>query len=257
MALPVEELTLKQLQQFHNIDRMAYSRLVLTLRFDPFPSMKIVAFWNFLERIGFKHFVHNLLHFSDRMIFSLAKVTLVCLECLFCAPQEIFPWVHLDFPEMNKLVGQEILLSFLFKNREAVEGMIEDFVKDVCQVAFMDIVEGNLGCKPSSNPDSELDSPTSDDGGDNRELFTDDGKARVDSEDRSLFMTFSRGHPVSNQELHGFIVGKYGKCVEAIYMDKNPSHFDFSRILGGQKLVKLFINGKQVRVRRFVPKCRK
>ncbi|XWS73754.1 hypothetical protein CRYUN_Cryun02cG0155700 [Craigia yunnanensis] len=89
-------------------------------------------------------------------------------------------------------------------------------------------------------------------------------KARVDSEDRTLFMTLSRGYPVSNQKLHGFFVRKFGKCIEAIYMDQNPkplfccvvlrSLSDMSSILGDKKLVKLFNNGNQVRARRFVPK---
>ncbi|XVE59753.1 hypothetical protein DITRI_Ditri05aG0072700 [Diplodiscus trichospermus] len=199
MALSAEpEIPLKQLQEFHNIDRKAYYRLIICLGFDPFPSMTIIAF------------------------------------------------------------------------RESAKTVIEDFVKDVCQIAFFDIVLAYLARKQSSKSNKELQCQTTPEE-DNGELLmqqmaamTED-KARVDSEDRTLFMTFSRGHPVSNQELHGFFVRKFGRCVEAIYMDeKNPkplfcflvlrSLSDMSRILGGKKLVKLVINGNQVRARRFVPK---
>ncbi|XWS71343.1 hypothetical protein CRYUN_Cryun03dG0130100 [Craigia yunnanensis] len=265
MALAAE-LTLKQLQEFHNIDRKAYSRLVIGLGFDPFLSMKIIAFWNFLERTGFKHFVKNLQQLPDALLFSLAKEAIMCLECLYCSTREIFPWVDMDFPVMKKLVGQDILLGYLFENRESAKRMIEDFVKDVCQIAFSDVVLTYLASKQFSKSNSELQCQTSP-GEDNGELLIQQKLAtmtRVDSEDRTLFMTFSRGYPVSNQELHGFLVRKFGKCVEAIYMDQNTkplfcvvvlrSLSDMSRILGGKKLVKLFINGNQVRARRFVPK---
>ncbi|XP_039044802.1 uncharacterized protein LOC120184386 [Hibiscus syriacus] len=180
--------------------------------------MKIVSFWNTLERIGFKHFVYELQQLSDSSLFSLAKDSVLCLQCLYSSSQQIFLWLRLDFHEMNKLVSQEILLGFLVKNRESIKRMIKGF-------------EGG----------------------------------KVEWEDKTLFMTFSRGHPVSNKEIHGFIVGKFGSCGEAICMDKNPkwrlfacvvlrSHSDMSRILGGQKLVQKIINGKQARVRRVVPK---
>ncbi|GMI84986.1 hypothetical protein like AT3G45200 [Hibiscus trionum] len=251
MASP-SQLSLQQLQDFHSIDCIAYSRL-LTLNFDPFPSMKIVAFWNTLEKLGFKHLVYNLQQFSDSSLFSLAKEAVLCLRCLYSSSQQINPWLRLNFPEMSKLVPQEILLGFLVKNRECLKRMIQGFVKDVCEVAFIDIVQQNLGPKQSSKfPNDATD--------DNGEVL----KGKVDSEDKTLFMTFSRGHPVSNQEIHRFIAGKFGIYVEAIYMDKNPkrlfacvvlrSQSDMSRILGGKKLVKLFIEGKQARVRRFVRK---
>ncbi|XVF69365.1 hypothetical protein PTKIN_Ptkin11bG0075800 [Pterospermum kingtungense] len=252
------EITLKQLQQFHSIDRKAYSRLLIGLGFDPLPSMKIVAFWNFLERSGFKHFVNNLQPLPDALLFSLAKEAIMCLDFLYRSTREIFPRVRMDFPVMKKLVAQDIFLDYLFKNRESAKRMIEDFVKDVCRTGFSDIVQTYLGSKQSSTLDI-----------DNGELLVQEklmeNKGRVDQKDRTLFMTFSKGHPVSTRELHGFIVREFGKCVEAIYMDpKHPrplfacvvlrSLSNMSRILGGEKFVKFFINGRQVRARRFVPK---
>lgn len=245
-----EEISLKQLQEFHNIDRKAFSRLVIDQSFDPFPSMKIVAFWNFLERTGFKHFVYNLQKIPDPLLVSLAQESTLCLDFLYSSSthHEI-----MDFPVMKKLVSQDISLDNLFKNRESAKRMIEDLVEDVCKTGFSDIVETYLGSKKSSTPPS------------NDTVMENKGGV-VHRTDRTLFLTFSRGHPVSNQELHGFIVREFGKhCLEAINMDKkypNPlfacvvlrSLSDMSRILGGEKSVNFFINGKQVRARRFVPK---
>ncbi|KAE8712204.1 putative Major facilitator superfamily protein [Hibiscus syriacus] len=255
MASP-SQLSLKQLRDFHHIDRIAYSRLI-TLNSDPFHAMKIVAFWNTLEKIGIKHLVYNLERFSDSSLFSLAKDSVLCLQCLYSSSQQIFPWLRLDFPEMNKLVSQEILLGFLVKNREILKRMIKGFVKDVCEAAFL---QQNLGHKRSYPYGGQPNSVTATD--ENKEVLK---EGKIDWEDKTLFMTFSRGHPVSNKEIKGFIAGKFGSRVEAICMDKNPkqrlfacvvlkSHADMSRIVGTNKLAQHVINGKQVRVRRFVPK---
>ncbi|KAL4301868.1 hypothetical protein GQ457_10G006670 [Hibiscus cannabinus] len=245
MASSPSQLSLKQLKDFHNMDRIIYSRL-LTLDFEPLPCMKILAFWNTLEKFGFRNLVYGLQHLSDSWLLSVAKESIFCLQCLYSPSQEIFPWLHLDFPHLNTLVPQHLLLGFLVKNRPILKRMIQGFVKDVCQVAFLDILQQNL----TDDKGEVLKGKTS--------------KTGSDLEDKTLFMTFSRGHPVSDKEIHGFIVRKFGTSVEAIYMDNNPkclfacvalrSQSDIRKVLGGQKLVKLFINGKQVRVRRFVPK---
>ncbi|KAK9027454.1 hypothetical protein V6N11_067289 [Hibiscus sabdariffa] len=247
MASSPSQLSLKQLRDFHNMDRIIYSRL-LTFDFDPLPCMKIVAFWNTLEKFGFRNLVYGLQQLCDSRLLSVAKESIFCLQCLCSPSQEIFPWLHLDFSHLNRLLPQHLLLGFLVKNRAILKRMIQGFVEDVCQVAFLDILQQNQAPPPT---------PTDDKGG-----VSKDKTESSDLEDKTLFMTFSRGHPVSDHEIHGFIVRKFGSCVEAIHMDKNPkclfacvalrSQSDMSKILGGEKLVRLFINGKQVRVRRSI-----
>ncbi|KAE8687208.1 hypothetical protein F3Y22_tig00111022pilonHSYRG00266 [Hibiscus syriacus] len=192
--------------------------------------------------------VYNLQRLSGSSLFSLAKESVLCLQCLYSSSQQIFPWLRLDFPEMNKLVSQEILLGFLVKNRESLKRMIKGFVKDVCEVAFL---EQNLGRKQSSTNGGQPNFVTATNEKD------DVLKGKVDWEGKTLLPRFSLTNVANfngaifsdvcdnaaNQEINGFIVGKFGTCVEAICMDKNPkrlfacvvlrSHSDMSRIIGG------------------------
>eukprot|EP00257_Ricinus_communis_P011310 XP_002532259.2 uncharacterized protein LOC8289751 [Ricinus communis] len=81
--------------------------------------------------------------------------------------------------------------------------------------------------------------------------------------DRTLFITFSKGHPISKEELRDLIERTFGTCVEAVHMRVDPEPL-FARvvvnsvsvmaeILGDKDIVKLSTNGKDVRVRRFIP----
>ncbi|KAH0997205.1 hypothetical protein GBA52_021069 [Prunus armeniaca] len=92
----------------------------------------------------------------------------------------------------------------------------------------------------------------------------------ADKNERTLFLTFSRGHPVSEQELRGFFTRKFGECIEAICMgaeERNSqplfarvvvkSSSDITKILVGvddSGKVKFSIHGKDVIARRFFPR---
>ncbi|XP_043699828.1 uncharacterized protein LOC122650481 [Telopea speciosissima] len=86
--------------------------------------------------------------------------------------------------------------------------------------------------------------------------------------ERSMFMTFSKGYPVSLKEVQDFLTHLYGDCVEAIYMEKvDPSTVQplyalvvfkqastIDTILNGAEKVSFTINEKQAMVRRWKPK---
>ncbi|POO01554.1 Rho guanine nucleotide exchange factor [Trema orientale] len=84
--------------------------------------------------------------------------------------------------------------------------------------------------------------------------------------ERALFMTFSKGHPVCKDELNDFITRQFGDCIEAIYMkveEKKQALFArvvvkslevITRILRSQRIAKFSVNGKDVWVRRYVSK---
>ncbi|KAL5702997.1 hypothetical protein ACHQM5_028144 [Ranunculus cassubicifolius] len=75
--------------------------------------------------------------------------------------------------------------------------------------------------------------------------------------DRTLFMTFSRGFPVSEAELLEFFTRNYGNVIQVIYMEETAAdveplwaHVVFrnrlivAQIMNGHDRVKLMINGK-------------
>ncbi|KAL5569227.1 hypothetical protein UlMin_025802 [Ulmus minor] len=86
----------------------------------------------------------------------------------------------------------------------------------------------------------------------------------VEPEDRSIFLTFSRGYPISLKEVTDFFASKFGELVQEIVMqevEENeqplyarlvlPSVSDIETVLDGKRKVKFTINGKHVLARKF------
>ncbi|XP_050211852.1 uncharacterized protein LOC126662008 [Mercurialis annua] len=90
----------------------------------------------------------------------------------------------------------------------------------------------------------------------------------VPMDDRTIFLTFSKGYPISEDEVKDFFTRKYGDCIEAIHMqevtveDHQPL---YARLivrsstlvhvfLEGQNKAKFSINGKHVWARKYIKK---
>ncbi|KAJ1380678.1 hypothetical protein SESBI_45819 [Sesbania bispinosa] len=98
------------------------------------------------------------------------------------------------------------------------------------------------------------------------------GVAKVNNEepadDRTLFVTFSKGYHVEEWEVREFFTMTYGDCVESLQMQEivQPNEqplfarivfhrvCNIDMILRGATKVKFTINGKHVWARKFVPK---
>ena len=86
----------------------------------------------------------------------------------------------------------------------------------------------------------------------------------VTEEDRTMFLTFSRGFPVSEKEVKQLFTGSFGDRVESVTMgdaDVNRQNLfavmvlkdvaTVDRILTGQRIAKLHINGKHIWARKY------
>ncbi|KAJ8428978.1 hypothetical protein Cgig2_009786 [Carnegiea gigantea] len=89
----------------------------------------------------------------------------------------------------------------------------------------------------------------------------------VPSSERTIFLTFSKGYPISESELREFLTRSFGNIIEALYMqevgdDEQPLYArlvvaDLSAmvaVLSGQSKAKFSINGKHVWARKYVRK---
>ncbi|KAI7980258.1 hypothetical protein LOK49_Contig175G00004 [Camellia lanceoleosa] len=78
-CLPITD---EQFNDFHSIDRILYSRLVLGLARDPAESMQVMALWLLLERGSYNcHLVNKILSLPGSVINSLVDETAKCLKC--------------------------------------------------------------------------------------------------------------------------------------------------------------------------------
>ncbi|KAF0892667.1 hypothetical protein E2562_017645 [Oryza meyeriana var. granulata] len=84
---------------------------------------------------------------------------------------------------------------------------------------------------------------------------------------RSLFVTFSKGFPLTRDEIEEYFTERWGDCLEKVMMEKTPAGEPptYGRIvfrhavmatavLGGERLVKLVVNGRQLWARKYVPR---
>ncbi|KAL6851574.1 hypothetical protein ACP4OV_020507 [Aristida adscensionis] len=86
-------------------------------------------------------------------------------------------------------------------------------------------------------------------------------------DDRSLFITFSKGFPLTREEIDEFFTERWGDCVERVMMEKTPpgepptyGRVVFRRaavaaaVLDGRPLAKLVVNGRHLWARKYVPR---
>ncbi|CAN6227753.1 unnamed protein product [Urochloa humidicola] len=91
--------------------------------------------------------------------------------------------------------------------------------------------------------------------------------AAPEEEGRSLFITFSKGYPLTREEVEEFFTERWGNCVAKVMMEKTPPGelptygrvmfwraATMTAVLGGRPLVKLMVNGRHLWARKYVPR---
>ncbi|KAK4414621.1 hypothetical protein Salat_2875100 [Sesamum alatum] len=94
-------------------------------------------------------------------------------------------------------------------------------------------------------------------------------RARASEEERSLFMTFSNGSPLTWQEIHQHFTSEYGNCVDYVYVHKRENRDpEFGRIIftredlpriimGDEEVVRILIGNKSMWLKKYVPQDRR
>lgn len=260
--LPV---TLNEYGTFHAMDRALYCVLAVKLWRDPYESVQIMALWLWMERLGFKNFVFTILSMPPMVISKYADEALTCVKCIN-DPQFVFSAEFSEIPLTSKLVKKRISFQYFHENRASVVKELRKIVTEICAVALQDVIEdairkhdayeslvnsfSNLGFVGEASTSSSLTNGAS-------------------VEDRTMFITFSRGYPVAESEVREFFTRLFGNCIEAFYLQPvrsdeqalyarvvftRPSVIDL--ILNGVTKAKFTINGKHLWMRKYVPKRR-
>ncbi|GMY19034.1 hypothetical protein FCV25MIE_14273 [Fagus crenata] len=292
-------LGLEKFKEFHKIDRKIYARLVIDLGLDPNQCKKVLGFWNLLESTRYGYFVNKMIPLPDKSLHALA---IEASTCLFFLNKEGSLPPDMDVPLIRGLISPDFSFGFIYENRQRMISGIQGFMENVCERAFSDIVppkkslqpQHQHGFLPRERVFSDIVPPKKSLQPQHQHLFLPQFSNRhegfhsvppnsvqplalqaarqppeilsVHSTDRSLFLTFSRGHHVTKEELKEHIIRKFGNCIESVFMKAHPqfpplfarmvvhSHSDIERILGGNETVGFLVNGKQVRARRLVLK---
>ncbi|KAK7363304.1 hypothetical protein VNO77_05440 [Canavalia gladiata] len=270
-------VTQEEFNLFHRIDRELYKILVNNLLREPAESMQVFAMWLWLERVGFRNVVKKVLSLPNILINEVADETVMCLNCINSNSLNVASSSSEggDIPLLQSLMDKEISLQFLHENSgNALQGVAK-VLQDVCVRAFSDIMSQAM-IRNSNERLVEAQSPEGhfwfgSIGPSNQRPARGEGMVNnineVPADDRTLFVTFSKGYRVQEWEVREFFSMAYGDCIEALYMQevlpneqalfarivfRNMSTID--SILKGANKVKFSINGKHVWARKFVPK---
>ncbi|KAL2338789.1 hypothetical protein Fmac_013235 [Flemingia macrophylla] len=259
---------------FHRTDRELYRILVMNLSREPTESMQVYAMWLWLERVGFRNVVKRVLSLPNILINEVAEETVMCLNCINNTMLTMPPPCSesSEIPLLQSMVDKDISLQFMHENRvNALQGVTK-VVQEVCLRAFSDIMQQAMVMR---NTEAQGSQKVVADHHNGSFWFGSIGpgnarggnKGDVAADERTLFVTFSKGYRVEEWEVREFFLMAYGDCIEALYMQEvQPNEQPlFARIvfrmistidmiLRGASKAKFSINGKHVWARKFVPK---
>ncbi|KAJ1427908.1 hypothetical protein SESBI_09295 [Sesbania bispinosa] len=261
---------------FHKIDRDLYRILVIHLLREPTECIQILGTWLWLERMGFRNMVKKILSLPNLLINEVADETLLCLSCVNNGLIIPSSSNGNETPLLQSLVDNEISLQFFHENRvQALQGVAKA-VENVCDRAFTDITQQAIMIRNSIETrrmteaqivpvTQSSENPNAWFGSINVGLELQNNQ--VPADDRTLFVTFSRGYHVEEWEVRQFFTMAYGDCIEALHMQEvQPTEQSlYARVvfhkigtidlvLGGAYRVKFTISGKHMWARKFMPK---
>ncbi|XP_050376604.1 uncharacterized protein LOC126793999 [Argentina anserina] len=259
-------MTRHEVYLFYAMDRELYTILAILLFRDPVESMKVMAFWLWLETLGFPNVVKRIVTLPLILINELADETVTCLNAINGTLFSYLSQSH-DIPLLQILMDKGVSIQFFYEHRITVANGIADVGRDVCVQALSDIMAHAIGRNTAyqnsiaANQSQVLPSPSN-----VRQQTPPAGRDEVvPPQERTMFVTFSKGYPVQEYEVIQFFTSVYGDCIESVKMQEvQPfeqalyarivfySANTVEAILSGMNKAKFTINGKHVWVRKFV-----
>ncbi|ESQ41309.1 hypothetical protein EUTSA_v10015793mg [Eutrema salsugineum] len=286
-------VTREEFHAFHKLDRALFSRLVLSLRRDISQSLQVMSFLLHLEKTGLlRNIIVNLVYLPDFFINAVAEEAVLCLSCLSYEDFSTFVATlgqntnSFTIPLITRMTGEYLSLAVIHKNRENILLEMKKHLTRICYPAFEDIcvhaekekmytverekaiekmsqlgisrIVSKAGQKETSNHVAGTNKVSG--------AFSDD--EQVNADERTVFLTFSRGYPISEAEVHAFFTRRFGEIIESIHMpgvEGNGQALYAKMVLhsaskipeivenGGDTKTKFTINGKHVWARKFLP----
>ncbi|VVB14043.1 unnamed protein product [Arabis nemorensis] len=292
--------TVEQLHTFYARERKIFSKLVLNFSKPAAESLLIVATWLWLEDFGYENIFSIIMAFTDPLILALANEAISCYQCL---DFDELPKKFEEIPLTAEIMRKDISLLIIYKYRYTAITGIKNFLTTICSRIFSDILQQILPCSspytfvtrfrcpliipgfphPTFGSINVMPDVVGGDNLSNNNLFLIpsgiwgwNANCIASEEDRTMFITFSRGFPVSKDEVNELFTSKFGEnCVECVYMSEGNENVSYTytnsngqqklfarlvldsvttvdRILEGTNLSKFHINLKHIWARKFL-----
>ncbi|WCJ30264.1 hypothetical protein M5689_011834 [Euphorbia peplus] len=271
-------ITLDELHAYHALDREVFSKMVIRLFRDPAESLLIMALWLWMEERGYPNIIMKLPRISDVLVNAIADEASLCLKVLEANTLPILP--HGGIPLTARVMERNISLEMFYHNKFSAITGVKIFLNSVCSRIFTDILQIALGKKNSgaTQPLVIPGFPHPVFGSVNivpRAINFDisvgglwgwDPSEGIAEDDKTMFLTFSRGFPVTKEEVANLFTRLHGEaCVVDVHMQENvpeneqplfarmvlDSIGSVDRILNGKRIAKFRINGKHIWARKY------
>lgn len=286
-------ITTEELHIFYRIERELFCFLIFKLHYEVTQSLLVMALWLWLEKIGYHNLVHKVAALQGTLINALVSEALTCLQFLERdgPPIPIGGGLPLTKMLMKKNISLEM---FTLKRYTAITG-IKIALNNTCARVFNDVLQIALKRKIiietrgyTTSQTHTLNTPLILPGFPHPLFGSFDLEPRIENiglshesiwiqkkpyddatnDDKSLFLTFSRGFPVSEMEVRYLFNTNYGDCVQSLIMGGNHVKNDqplfaimvlkmveiVDQILSGKRVAKLHINGKHIWARKYEPR---
>uniref|UniRef100_M1APM9 RRM domain-containing protein n=1 Tax=Solanum tuberosum TaxID=4113 RepID=M1APM9_SOLTU len=128
-----------EFKRFHTIDRKLYGKLLNVLGREPAESMKVMAFFHWIEGVAKdRYFVANLFDFSSQLLNKIVDEALMCVKC---TEDDKFTGYN-NYPEIfliPNILRRNFTLKYFYDNRASAIRGITHSLKTLCFRAFDDI----------------------------------------------------------------------------------------------------------------------
>uniref|UniRef100_A0ACD5TIE4 Uncharacterized protein n=1 Tax=Avena sativa TaxID=4498 RepID=A0ACD5TIE4_AVESA len=289
-----------ELALFHGLERSLFHRLVRDLGQDAESMRWVLALWLWFESVGHDGFVRRVSALPGPVVLRFVEEALACLARL---AGRVLAGAGSLLPCTNALLAKPIDDAGYFDaHRDEVTPGVRSLYKNVCRVAFDDgcladdavflprsatsrirpvqrapVVSAFAGSASGARNStaaasfSRLNamaapwSPV-------QAAYEQQQGVTINPlpEDfRSLFITFSRGYPISKEDIEEFFNAIHGPCVEAVMVERAaPGQLPvYGRVvlrspamipllLDGQQTAKYIIKGRHLWARIYIPSAR-
>ncbi|KAG6770729.1 hypothetical protein POTOM_026419 [Populus tomentosa] len=272
-------ITVDELHAYHATDREIFSRLVINLKRNPAESLLVIAVWLWLEDKRYPNVIAKMTSLADTVLNIVANEAALCLNILESTNLPIIPNGG-GLPFTSIVIGKDISLEMFLQNKFTAISRIKNFLNTVCARIFTDILQCVLagtsqliGNQPLVVPgfphpvfgDVTILARSIDNDFPAGGLWGWDPALTVPENDRTMFLTFSRGFPVTNEEVTELFTSICGDCVVNVQMQENSLSNEqplyakmimrtvtaVDQILCGKRVAKFRINGKHIWARNY------
>ncbi|RCV43803.1 hypothetical protein SETIT_9G323100v2 [Setaria italica] len=295
--------TMEKLLLFHKLESDLFHRLVHDLAQDPAAMRWVIALWLWLESVGHHNFIRRVAALPGPVVLRFVEEAVACLRCLAgqcqAATADVEDGRGKRLPCTNALLTEPIDDAGYFQSHREILDGVTHYYRSVClavcnvnnsttcmpnntagvpvappmvsspihttpRVAPLPLnpMAASFPLNPMATPWIPMQSPL-------MEAPWIPMQSPLPDDYRSLFITFSKGYPISREDIMEFFDSVFGPCVETVMVEKvapgqQPvygrvilrSAAMIPVVLDGRQTAKFMIKGKHLWARIYIPSSR-